>query len=417
MKNVYNVIPNNGHIQQLDGSKTLFKKQLIRFGEWIDPLYPEDVMRIDAVFLAQLVKNFKAGVPGRIPVPLTHTDNPEYNTGELTDLTIEGDGSNIEDGLYGTLDIRRASTADDIRNDLIFDVSISFTDNYQDNENGALYGPTLLHVALVNNPYIKKMSPFTALAEMLSKQFGGAKVHALSESTSKETTMSKVKNDREFPVDVVYSQDGKDVEVTIEPGTEVEVPAEAVEAVQKLVAEAAAPEIQETDEEKTAREAQEAEVARKAKEELDAAHKGDLDEDTNLSESAKLQRQLSEANAKLRAKEVDEQYQTARGAGKIVPAQEAAFRGLAEALHGQTRSLSDGKTQNLSELLAEFISKAPKVVSLDEENGAIEDDSTKGPVEKLSDDQRKGLQAMRVSDEDYAKYGAKESVSINDLGA
>src|SRR4051812_48576196 len=122
MSNVFNITPTNGPLKQLSGSSTLFKKQLIRFGDWIDPIFPEEIMTIDRITLEEFVRNFKAGIPGRIPVPLTHTDDPQANTGELTDLTIEGDGSNVEDGLYGTLDIRRTETADAIRSDTIFDV-------------------------------------------------------------------------------------------------------------------------------------------------------------------------------------------------------------------------------------------------------------------------------------------------------
>lgn len=410
MNNVFNVITKDAPLRQLDGSSTLFQKQLIRFGDWIDPIFPDDVMTIDRAVLETIVKNFQNGIVGRISVPLTHTDDPQYNAGECVALSIVGDGSTITDGLYGTIDIRRPQVAEDIKNELIWDVSICFTDNYQDNQTGAMYGPTLIHVALVNNPYIKKMNPFTALAEMISKQFGGAAVHMLSESanSNKEITMSKVKNDRDFPVAVTYKNGDEDVNVTLEPGQEVEVPEAAVEGVQKSVSDAPAPKHEETEEEKNDRERREAAAS-------NAADAKKAEDDKALSEGAKAKRELAEAKAKLLDRDIDDTYQTALKAGKIVPAQETAFKALSLAVHGQTRSLSDGKTQNLSELLAEFVAKAPKVVALDDEKGKIDGDSKKGPIEKLSEEERKGLQAMRISDEDYAKYGSRQSVSVNEL--
>jgi phage I-like protein len=407
MNKIYTFTPTDSHLRQLSGSKTIFKKQLIRFGEWIDPIYPEDVMRIDRVFLETIVKNFKAGIPGRIPVPLTHTDNPEYNTGEVVELTIEGDGANVEDGLYGLLEIRREDTAEDIRNELIFDVSISFSPNYTDNENGALYGPTLLHTALVNNPYIKKMGGFTSLAEDLQKIFGEKmEVRSLSENAiSKEITMTKVKNDREFAVEVVHTVDGKEVKNVLEPEQELELSEDQLEAVTKQLSEAVAPEA----------DGDEGDAGDDAG---DDQGEGEGDE-TNLSETEKelrdARRRASEAEAKLRAADIDSTYQTALSEGKIVPAQEEAFRALAEAVHGQTRNLSDGETQNLSEVLADFIAKAPKVVSLDEENGKNADDTDKGPFASLSEESKQGLAKAGVSEADYVKYGARESVSINEL--
>lgn len=412
MKNVYNVIPKDAQLTQLSGSKTLFKKQLIRFGDWIDPIFPEDVMRIDRVFLETLVKNYKNGVPGRIPVPLTHTDNPEYNTGELVDLTIEGDGAQLEDGLYGTLDIRRTETAEQIRNETIFDVSISFTDNYQDNENGALYGPTLLHVALVNNPYIKKMGGFTQLAEDLKKLFGAKfQYRMLSENAViKETSMSQLKNDREFPVELTYKNGEEDVTVTLAPGEEVEVSEDQVEDLQKVVAEAEAP----VEDQKTEAEL---EAEAKAKADLENAEKGDIVEDdaTKLSESEKTKRELAEAKAELRRRDVNTEYEKQLADGKIIPAQKDAYMALCDAVHGQSRQLSDGNTQPLTELLAEFVSKGVKQVALSEENG--EQDPVKGPLENLSEESKLGLKQMNVSEADYVKYGARENISINELGA
>jgi hypothetical protein len=72
------------------------------------------------------------------------------------------------------------------------------------------------------------MKPFQALADK-------TKVIMLSES--KEFIVSKVKNDREFPVEVKFTVEGEEKIVTVQPGEEVEVPEEVVEAVEGQVKE------------------------------------------------------------------------------------------------------------------------------------------------------------------------------------
>jgi hypothetical protein len=371
-------------------------------------------MRIDRAFLEELVRNYNLGVPGRIPVPLTHTDDPSKNAGELVELSIEGDGTSLEDGLYGVLEIRRDDVADDIRNELIFDVSISFTDHYQDKESGANHGAVLLHVALVNNPYIKKMGSFKGLAEDLKQIFGAkTQVRALSETANqlKERSMSTVQNDRDFPVTVTFKDGDEETTAEVKPGEELKVNEDQVEAVKQQLSEAEAPK---KEEEAPAGEEASGEPDEPADEQ--SGEDDSEDEGTELSESATLKKELRETQKLLRDKEIEEQYQTALSEGKVVPAQEDAFKGLAQALHGQTRSLSDGETQNLSELLAEFVAKTPKIVSLDDERGKTEEDA-KDPMAKLPEETKQGLDKAGVSREDYAKYGARESVSINELAS
>ncbi len=44
---IYNTILKDAPLKQLSGTKTLFKKQLLRYGDWIDPIFPEEVMAWD----------------------------------------------------------------------------------------------------------------------------------------------------------------------------------------------------------------------------------------------------------------------------------------------------------------------------------------------------------------------------------
>jgi phage I-like protein len=388
LNKLYTINAGKTPITRLSESGTLFRKQLLRFGDWIDPLFPEEVMRHDRAFMESLVNNFNNKVVGRVPVPLTHTDNPEYNTGELVGLSIEGDGTSLEDGLYGILDIRRTDTAKDIADGLLWDVSISFSTHYTDNQTGEDYGPTLYHVALVNNPYIKKMKPFAALSEMLKKQFGDVEVYALSEQFNKENDMklTKVSNTREFAIEVKYSDADKEVTATIEPGQEIEVAEDQAAAIETQLSEAKAPE----------------------------APKKKKEKKTELSDADKMKRELADARKEIRNRDVEALYQTALSEGKVVPAQENVFKALANSLYGRTRNLSDGKTQNLSDLFTKFLAKAPKVVSFDESGKNTNDDDT-DPVAKLSEEIKQGLAKTGTSPEDYVKYGSGESISISEI--
>lgn len=227
---------------KVEGARgTLYKKQIIKFGNYVDPWFPEWPMTLDSEWGDMIKENFDKKVVGRVAVPASHTDDPEKNRGEL--LAVENDG----EGLNGTLDIRDPQTVQDIENELIWDDSISFTNNYID-EKGIGHGPVLFHVALVNNPYITGMSGFQALSKAAShirnafsqKHSGSAIV--LSKSVKELSNMKPVKNEKDFPVTVNYQDaEGKDVEAVIEPGQELEVPEATAEGVAQQIAAAEKP--------------------------------------------------------------------------------------------------------------------------------------------------------------------------------
>lgn len=388
----------------------LYKKRIINFGEYADQWFPEYFLHLDEAWGESVLQNFKDGTVGRVYVPASHTDDPDKNRGEVIDMFLSDDGAGID----AILDIRDEETVEKIEADLIWDVSIGFTMNWITKE-GDEKGPAIYHVALVNNPYIEDMTPFEAFAKVTAECRAevatnyGANAIMLSRSgikkeLSKESDMDKVKitNDKEYPVEVTYKDSDEDVTVTVEAGAEVEVPADQKEVVETLIADSTAPEEEETEEEKAAREEQE----RKDKEAADAKSEEDKAKDAELS---KLRKQ----NEEFRKKEVDNQYQALLKEGKIVPAQEKAFKALAMASDQSiTFSKEDGKSTQLSvsQLLQEFTKNAPKVVKYSEDGGAgggedVDKDQT--PYDKLSEEAKAGLQATGVSKERYNENVAK----------
>lgn len=379
----------------------IYKKRIINFGEYADQWFPEYFLHLDEAWGESVLQNFKAKTVGRVYVPASHTDDPDKNRGEVIDMFLSEDGKGID----AILDIRDEETVEKIDSDLIWDVSIGFTMNWI-TKDGDEKGPAIYHVALVNNPYIEDMTPFEAFAKLTSecredvaKTFNANAIMLSRSGIKKEFSMEdeKVKliNDKEFPVEVTFKEGDEDKTVTVEAGAEVEVPADQKEAVEALIADAVKPEDSEEEEEETA----EQKAAREAKEAEDAEAESDKDK-----ELAAARKQIQE----YRKKEVDQLYTAALKAGKIVPAQEKAFKALA--LAGDTKvefSAKDGKTTQLSvsELLKEFTKNAPKLVNYSEEgnNNGSGKKKVEGqtPYDTLTDEAKAGLKATGVSKERY----------------
>ncbi len=390
---------------------TVLFKQIARFEKWVDPYDPTEQMILNKEWAEKIVKNFNAGVIDKVPVPLDHTDQVDRNAGELIKLEIR------EDGLYGYLDIRRTETLADIENGTIFDVSICFDWDYMDTLKGDKHGPTLLHVALVNNPYLKGMSGFEKTSEQskfseafkgLATAFASGKadgVIMLSEAKVKELNkanmeeVKKITNTKDYPVTITVTTEDDSVEKVLEAGEEVEVPADQAEAIEKFIEESEAPEGEEGDEDKD----------------------GEEDKDEDLSETEK--EELSRLRKEKLSNDVNNSYTTLLSEGKITPAQEdnykAAMIALSETAGSKKVSLSrDGKNEevSLSELFNQVLQAGPKVVKFSEEgkSGDGDDndsDEDKAPADLLSEAELKGLEATGVSREEYNRQ-AKEDPEL-----
>lgn len=441
-------------LEKING--TQYRKMIAKFGKWVNPFFPIEYMELDKEWADQVKANFDAKIIDHVPIPLNHTDDVSANTGELVELEVG------TDGLYGILEIRDWSTTDKIESGVIFDVSISFDWNYVDTEGGKEHGPVLLHVALVNNPYLKGMTGFEKTADQIAKEeaeqsawgdlefltdFSSKHKNSaimLSESKAKELREMKfvtIKNDKDFPVTIsVKDEDGEAVEKVLQPGEEVQVPSDQGEAVLATIAAAvkADDEEAESDEDKAAREAKEAEdaAAAKKKEEDDAAAAAAAAEaDKDLTDEEKAAKADKAELADLRAKnaklELSEKYGTLLKAGKITPAQKDRFMALAE-VHATTVNLS-GKPVQLSQIVVDILSAGPQVVKFsedgtqetEEEKAAREKKEaeeaaaagTKKPSEELSDQEKAGMEAVGADpkrmDELAEKYPAMKSALEN----
>lgn len=382
------LVTTNGSIELADNSSGRFRrywKQIAEYGSFVDPHGGSEPIKLDRPWADKIVENFKAGVRGFVPVPLGHpkTDSElaEKNRGELIDVEAR------DDGLYGLLEIRDPKTVEQIDTKQIPDVSVAFDDDYRDKKTGNWVGATLKHVGLVVNPYLKGMTQFepvqmsdSASAAVLFSEG----VQQINNSEERTVETIDVKNDRDFDVEVKYTNaDGEQISA-VKAGESITVPKDQEEAVKKQIVDAVAPatddDEQLSDEQKKAKELAEREAAITVRE-------------AKLSEaqaSAEFERLLSE--------------------GKIVPAQKDPFIALS-AKGSATVELSDGAKKTVSVLLSELFKSAPKGRYLSED-GENDDDKNGGDTEvELSDEEKSLAKDFGNTPEEIAEF--KKSQQVN----
>lgn len=138
------------------GSGRRFKKHLLSKGPLLYPGVKGGRVNVDDEFLNTVKRNFDNQVCSIVQVPLAgerneHTEAPERNIGRVVDLTVE-DGK-----LYAVSDIEKYS--DDIGKTLL-GASAMLSLNYTDTRTGKPAGPTLLHMAVTNRPYVVGLDEF-----------------------------------------------------------------------------------------------------------------------------------------------------------------------------------------------------------------------------------------------------------------
>lgn len=388
---------------------TLFKKRIINYGEYADQWFPDLFFKLDAEWGSQVLQNFKDKTVGRVYVPASHTDDPEKNRGEVIDMFESADGKGID----GILDIREAETVQAIEAELIWDVSIGFTMNWISKE-GEEKGPAIYHVALVNNPYIEDMPPFEAFAKItevcraeLASAYQANAIMLSRTSIRKELdAMGKVKvtNDKDHEVKVTITEDGEEKELVIAAGAEVEVPEDQQEAVEKAIADSEAPEDPKDPEEDPEDPKDPADPEEDPADPDPEEDPEDPKDPEELDESEKAE--LARLRSEKVERDADTAYNKLLNEGKLVPAQEKAFKAAYAARHlSHTFSVKDGKTEQktVGELMDELFAHAQPVVKFSESgnNGSGNNKDNETPYDRLSDEAKAGLQATKVSKEKY----------------
>jgi len=164
----------------------IFEKHILSYG---DLLYPGvGKVHIDDDWADKLIENFNAKVCPIVQVPLAnekneHSEAPDRNIGEVIGLT-KRNGK-----VYAQIDARKEEAAKEIGNTLL-GASAMLHLNWKDTSTGERVGPTLIHVAITNNPYINKLDEFEELNELIAASAdGSSEAVILTAITEKEIPM------------------------------------------------------------------------------------------------------------------------------------------------------------------------------------------------------------------------------------
>lgn len=142
-------------------SGTLFRKHILSRGKFRHPNTGEDIT-VDDSFVNSLKQNFTSGVCPIVQVPLAndkneHVECPEANLGEV--VGVEDDPTTGK--IYALVDARK--DAENFGKTYLGASAFMHLD-YEDTKTGGRVGPTLLHVAVTNRPYMTDLDPYEAVA-------------------------------------------------------------------------------------------------------------------------------------------------------------------------------------------------------------------------------------------------------------
>jgi hypothetical protein len=140
----------------------LYRKMILPMGSFVHPSDPNSKITVDKAMAQKLVDNFNNGMCDTVQVPVVndsnkHVEDPLRNAGEVIDIEFD------DKGVYATIDARKYQ--EDFGK-TILGASAFMHLNYTDTKTGQKVGPTLLHVAATNRPYITNMDGFQEIAAL-----------------------------------------------------------------------------------------------------------------------------------------------------------------------------------------------------------------------------------------------------------
>jgi len=187
----------------------LFEKHILSYG---DLLYNGRKITIDDEFYQTLERNFKNNVCGIVQIPKVddknrHTEDPDRNIGEVIGL------SQREGKIYAQLDARNEADADKLGKTLLGASALFHTD-YLDTRTQERVGPTLVHVAVTNRPYVNELDDYQEI--LLSGMADGNDEAVLLTAAPKENTpmqlddlLATLKADHNIDVPALQEAAGK----------------------------------------------------------------------------------------------------------------------------------------------------------------------------------------------------------------
>jgi hypothetical protein len=144
---------------ELSGKKSnyrVFRKHILNFGQLH---YEGKTIDVDEDFYAHLSENLKNGVcvPSvpKVNGKNQHVEDPDNNIGRVIGLSRRGDK------IYADFEARDPDAAKKLGDTKTYlGASAFFSTNYTDRRSNKRVGPTLLHVAVTNRPYVTALEDY-----------------------------------------------------------------------------------------------------------------------------------------------------------------------------------------------------------------------------------------------------------------
>jgi Mu-like prophage I protein len=168
---------------------TVFRKHILNYGPLIHPATGEKI-QIDNDLVTKLKDNFNRKICDIVQVPLAndkneHVESPKENLGEV--IGIEDDPKSGK--IYALVDARR----DVERFGTTYLGSSAFLHlDYPDSNTGETVGPTLVHVAVTNRPYVTGLDPYEPVVAATSESFGDPVLMEWEDVTERSTKEDRV---------------------------------------------------------------------------------------------------------------------------------------------------------------------------------------------------------------------------------
>jgi hypothetical protein len=167
-----------------------FRKQILTVGPGQTLIHPKTGRRLtlDDNWYATVERNFRNKVCDLVQFPMAdaqnqHTEDPLRNGGQVVDLERRGNK------VYAVIEARKPEVIEGLRNGTILGASAMLNLDYTSTKDGSKVGPTLLHVAATNRPYLTEMEPYEELAASASP--GREVLMLTAASTPPATTRSR----------------------------------------------------------------------------------------------------------------------------------------------------------------------------------------------------------------------------------
>jgi hypothetical protein len=182
----------------------LFEKHILNLGPLIHPK-TGDVINVDDAFVATMQDNFAKGVCDIVQLPLAndsneHVEGPAANLGEVVGIR-QRDGK-----VYALLDARQDA---DKFGKTYLGASAFLSTNYTDSSTGKKAGPTLLHVAVTNRPYVVNLEGYKEVIAASADKTGEVVVLTPPEETevppTREQLLEQLKKDHGIDVEALQA--------------------------------------------------------------------------------------------------------------------------------------------------------------------------------------------------------------------